>query len=201
MMRRLLLTAGFGVIAVLAFATSDTWRSILSPLRSRLVGRATVQDRLDAYGEDARSRLRPLFEKAGVVYPPGAVTLVGLKQEKQVQLYAADPGEPPRFIRSYDVLAASGKAGPKLAEGDLQVPEGLYRIESLNPNSSYHLSLRVDYPNQFDRDRAREEGRTQLGGDIMITARTFRSGVSRSVTRRSKRCSCWLRTWGTAWSM
>jgi murein L,D-transpeptidase YafK len=66
------------------------------------------------------------------------------------------------------MLAASGKPGPKLAEGDLQVPEGLYRIESLNPNSSYHLSLRLDYPNEFDRDRAHEDGRIRLGGDIMI---------------------------------
>jgi murein L,D-transpeptidase YafK len=65
-------------------------------------------------------------------------------------------------------LKASGKLGPKLREGDRQVPEGLYRIESLNPNSRFHLSLRVNYPNAFDRDMAAREGRTNLGGDIMI---------------------------------
>ena len=72
------------------------------------------------------------------------------------------------LIRTYPVLAASGRLGPKLKEGDRQVPEGLYRIESLNPNSMFHLSLRVNYPNEFDRRQASRESRTNLGGDIMI---------------------------------
>jgi hypothetical protein len=72
------------------------------------------------------------------------------------------------FIKSYPVLAASGELGPKLREGDRQVPEGLYGIESLNPNSRFHLALRVDYPNEDDRSRAALDGRSQLGGDIMI---------------------------------
>jgi murein L,D-transpeptidase YafK len=55
-----------------------------------------------------------------------------------------------------------------LREGDDQVPEGIYPIESLNPNSTFHLSLRVGYPNSFDRDQAGKDGRTKLGGDIMI---------------------------------
>ena len=55
-------------------------------------------------------------------------------------------------------------------EGDKQVPEGFYRIELLNPNSRYHLSLRVNYPNADDIERAREDRRDllNLGGDIMI---------------------------------
>ncbi|MFN2508264.1 MAG: hypothetical protein ABR589_05780, partial [Chthoniobacterales bacterium] len=46
--------------------------------------------------------------------------------------------------------------------------EGIYRVEGLNPNSRFHLSLRLDYPNGFDRARALAEGRTKLGGQIMI---------------------------------
>jgi murein L,D-transpeptidase YafK len=75
---------------------------------------------------------------------------------------------PWRFIRHYPVLAASGHAGPKLRQGDLQVPEGVYRIEHLNPNSSYHLSMKVSYPNELDRRMAKGDGRAQLGGDIFI---------------------------------
>src|SRR5690606_33287906 len=71
-------------------------------------------------------------------------------------------------VHQYPVLAASGQAGPKLREGDRQVPEGFYAIESLHPNSRFHLALRVNYPNQSDRQRAAEDGRTNLGGDIMI---------------------------------
>lgn len=73
-----------------------------------------------------------------------------------------------RFVRNYPILAASGHAGPKLREGDSQVPEGVYRIELMNPNSSYHLSMKVSYPNDFDRRMAAKEGRTRLGGDIFI---------------------------------
>ena len=48
------------------------------------------------------------------------------------------------------------------------MPEGIYGVESLNPNSHYHLALHVDYPNSFDREKAKADGRAQLGGDIMI---------------------------------
>ena len=58
----------------------------------------------------------------------------------------------------------------------MQVPEGLYRIESLNPNSLYHLALRVDYPNQFDRAKGRADGREDLGGDIMIHGKSCSIG-------------------------
>jgi murein L,D-transpeptidase YafK len=63
-----------------------------------------------------------------------------------------------------------------LREGDRQVPEGIYPIESLNPNSSYHLSLRVGYPNAFDRAQAANEGRKNLGGDIMIHGKSVSIG-------------------------
>jgi murein L,D-transpeptidase YafK len=32
------------------------------------------------------------------------------------------------------VHGASGGAGPKLREGDRQVPEGIHRVEALNPD-------------------------------------------------------------------
>jgi murein L,D-transpeptidase YafK len=85
-----------------------------------------------------------------------------------LQVYAASKTGAFHFVRAFPILAASGGAGPKLREGDGQVPEGLYKIELLNPNSSYHLSLRVSYPNAWDREHGRADGRTKLGGDIMI---------------------------------
>src|SRR5579863_7993662 len=91
----------------------------------------TVSDRLQEYGPEARARLKPYFEKNQVPYPPTRLTLVGLKEEKTLEVYAAGPNQNLRFIRSYPILAASGVAGPKLREGDLQVPEGIYPIEWL----------------------------------------------------------------------
>jgi murein L,D-transpeptidase YafK len=73
-----------------------------------------------------------------------------------------------RHIHDYPVFAASGKAGPKLREGDRQVPEGFYRITDLNPNSKFHLSLKLDYPNTFDWQHAVEEDRKSPGSNIFI---------------------------------
>src|SRR5690606_286785 len=79
-------------------------------------------------------------------------------------------------ISALDILAASGGPGPKLEEGDRQVPEGIYRIASLNPNSAFHLSLALDYPNTFDRKMAQPDRRNRLGGDIMIHGNSVSTG-------------------------
>jgi hypothetical protein len=129
-----------------------------------------IDERVAEYGPAARSRLLPFFAAAAVPYPPSRFVLLGLKRERELQLYAAGPGQALAFIRSFAVLGASGGLGPKLREGDRQVPEGVYEIVYLNPNSVAHLSLALGYPNEFDRARAAEEGREDaiLGGDIMI---------------------------------
>jgi murein L,D-transpeptidase YafK len=129
---------------------------------------ATIADRLAQYGVAARARLAPHFAKQNIAYPPRELVFVGLKAEKSLQVYAKSGTNGFVFICAYPIVAASGVAGPKLREGDRQVPEGIYGIELLNPNSSYHLSLRVNYPNAFDRAQAAREHRTHLGGDIMI---------------------------------
>jgi murein L,D-transpeptidase YafK len=89
---------------------------------------------------------------------------------------AGEPKAPWKLVRAYPVLAASGHLGPKLREGDLQVPEGVYGIDYLNPNSLYDVSMRVSYPNAFDQARAAEEGRNNLGGAIMIHGRAASVG-------------------------
>lgn len=130
----------------------------------------SIAERVAQHGPAARARLLPYFTAAGVPYPPTRFLLLGLKQERELQLYAAGPGQALAFVRSFPVLGASGTLGPKLREGDRQVPEGLYRIVYLNPNSISHLSLALSYPNPFDRMYAEEDGRelALLGGDIMI---------------------------------
>jgi hypothetical protein len=128
----------------------------------------TVAGRLGEFGPAARARLKPDFDRAQIAYPPPRATFVGLKTERVLQVYAANTNGAQRFIRSYPLRAASGVPGPKLREGDGQVPEGLYPIASLNPNSRFHVSLRIGYPNAFDRAQAAREHRTRLGGDIMI---------------------------------
>ena len=155
-MNRALNIFAFAIVAVLMAC-----RVPLAPMK-------TLPERLQQYAPAARARLKPHFAQAGVAYPPQRLTLVGLKAERALQIYAADSAGAWKFIRAYPILGASGSAGPKLREGDRQVPEGIYPIELLNPNSRHEISMQIGYPNAFDREQAEREGRTNLGGDIMI---------------------------------
>ncbi len=128
----------------------------------------TISDRVAEFSDAVQARLVPSFVAAGVAYPPTKITMVAIKQDRRLELYAAGDDDDFRFVRAFPILAASGELGPKLKEGDRQVPEGIYRIRELNPNSLYHLSLWLDYPNDFDQARASEDGRTELGSEIMI---------------------------------
>jgi hypothetical protein len=129
----------------------------------------TVAQRLAQYGPKVDAKLAPLFAAKHLHYPPAKLVFIGLKKERRLEIYAANSAaETPQFITEYPILGASGGPGPKLREGDGQVPEGLYAIESLNPNSLYHLALRIGYPNDWDRLHGLKDGRLQLGGDIMI---------------------------------
>ncbi|MFT5732218.1 MAG: hypothetical protein ACJAZN_000477 [Planctomycetota bacterium] len=150
------------------------------PTRLLIAGGESVDGIARRMGARVQERLEPRFQAAGAVLPPSAVRLVGFKREKRLELWVKSTGsaedvEPWTFVHSYKVKAASGVPGPKLREGDGQVPEGLYGLEYLNPNSKFHLSMKVSYPNAFDLARAGEDGRAEPGSDIFI------HGKSRSV--------------------
>lgn len=70
-------------------------------------------------------------------------------------------------LRAYKVALGRTPVGAKQQQGDGKTPEGAYTISGRNPKSSFHLSLRVSYPNTADRERARRAG-VDPGGDIMI---------------------------------
>ena len=161
---------------VLALAAGVLLGGLLTTQLRHFAGRKTVRDRLAQYGGAARARLAPFFAVANVPYPPRRLTLVGLKAERQLQVWVAAADGPWVHLRDYPIRGMSGGLGPKLREGDRQVPEGLYRVESLNPNSRYHLALRVNYPNAHDRRRGQEDGRATLGSDIMIHGNTCSIG-------------------------
>ncbi|MFV3409657.1 L,D-transpeptidase family protein [Bdellovibrio bacteriovorus] len=168
---------GLAVSAVIIGVLAALWRApFFSPLRLKILGYKTVGDRLEQYETSVTERLSPFFLKAGASYPPEKVILLFIKSKNTLSVYSEDSQNKPQYIKTYRVLAASGKPGPKLKEGDNQVPEGIYSIESLNPNSSFHLSLKVNYPNTYDIKRGKEDGRTQLGSDIMIHGKSASVG-------------------------
>lgn len=141
-----------------------------------LTGKRTTADVIALYGDSARSRLITYFRKAGLSYPPKQMTFLGMKDEHTLELWGSNGNEQSRFIRSYDIQKLSGIAGPKLREGDRQVPEGIYKITGLNPNSAYHLSMKLNYPNAFDRLHAKQEGRTEPGTNIFIHGKAVSIG-------------------------
>jgi murein L,D-transpeptidase YafK len=72
-----------------------------------------------------------------------------------------------RPIKTYNVALGRNPKGPKLTEGDLRTPEGRYIIDSRNPDSKYHLSLHISYPNDIDLEITGIAG-VSPGGSIMI---------------------------------
>jgi murein L,D-transpeptidase YafK len=92
-----------------------------------------------------------------------ATKVVVVKSEKQMFLLD-DTGIP---FRTYDIAMGGDPVGPKQCEGDMKTPEGLYTIETRNPESKYHLSLKISYPNEQDVAQAESMGLSP-GGDIFI---------------------------------
>jgi murein L,D-transpeptidase YafK len=96
--------------------------------------------------------LRKQFEKQKLSWPPQAVYLRSFKYDRQLEVWVKDDSKKPfQLFKTYKVCMQSGAMGPKRMEGDYQVPEGFYHINEFNPNSNYHLSLGLNYPNSSDR--------------------------------------------------
>lgn len=70
-------------------------------------------------------------------------------------------------VKSYSINLGGQPLGHKTQEGDQKTPEGLYTLDWKNPDSAYHLSIHISYPNQADKARARELG-VSPGGEIFI---------------------------------
>jgi len=93
------------------------------------------------------------------------VFIRAFKEERELELYVKNRATGKfDLFRKYPIVAASGDLGPKLAEGDGQVPEGFYAVSkrAMNPNSKYHLAFNIGYPNDYDRSLNR------TGSAIMV---------------------------------
>lgn len=145
------------------------------PVYVRLSGKKTSADVYAEIGAAMDFQLQALARVAGASYPLKKLTIIVLKHERSVQLWA--PGEDGHvLLQTYAFTGFSGELGPKLRSGDRQIPEGVYKLESLNPNSRFHLSMKVNYPNAFDVEMAEYDDRDNLGGDIFIHGSTVTIG-------------------------
>jgi murein L,D-transpeptidase YafK len=94
--------------------------------------------------------------------PVAADSLVLMKSRRELVVYYH--GDP---VRTYYVALGRSPIGDKERIGDNRTPEGVFFIQGRNPNSRYHLSLRISYPDATHRARAARLG-VEPGGDIMI---------------------------------
>lgn len=100
---------------------------------------------------------------------PEVTRIVALKERRVLALYNGQTQ-----LKAYRFELGFAPVGHKEQRGDGRTPEGIYSIDRRNPDSEYHLSIGVSYPNEEDRARAHAMGRNP-GGDIFIhgTPRQF----------------------------
>jgi len=119
----------------------------------------------EAFQEKGKSMAK-LYENKKIKINNAHIFMRVFKQEDELELWAKSiTSKKFTRIKTFKICAKSGTLGPKSRAGDGQVPEGLYYIDRFNPNSSYHLSLGINYPNKADKIRA---GFYPTGGDIFI---------------------------------
>lgn len=120
-------------------------------------------------GDALRSKedtLRKQFQAKGLVWPAKYIYIRSFKYDGQLEVWVKNERkEPFKLFKAYRVCAMAGTLGPKRMAGDYQVPEGFYYINEFNPNSNYHLSLGLNYPNQSDKVLSDS---IRPGGDIYI---------------------------------
>ncbi|MES2996248.1 MAG: murein L,D-transpeptidase family protein [Verrucomicrobiota bacterium] len=108
--------------------------------------------------------LRGALEAMGMSF--GApVYLRAFKEEKELEVWVKkNNADEFGLFRTYKIARQSGGLGPKLTEGDGQVPEGFYFVPpgAMKPDSVYHLAFNVGFPNAFDQSLSR------TGSNIMV---------------------------------
>ncbi len=79
------------------------------------------------------------------------ILIRAFKKEEQLEVWVKNK-EVDTFslLKTYKICLTSGFLGPKRKQGDKQIPEGVYYINEFNPNSNYHLSMGLNYPNKAD---------------------------------------------------
>lgn len=135
-----------------------------------------VDKAVKRYGLRVEPQLISFFSKAGVSYPPKEIALLAFKSERKVELWAKNPQQKWTHVHNYPLTGYSGRLGPKLRENDKQIPEGVYKLINFNPFSSMHLSMMINYPNNFDKEKGYLDGRKQLGNNIFIHGKNLSVG-------------------------
>jgi murein L,D-transpeptidase YafK len=88
--------------------------------------------------------------------------IVVQKSAKKLSIFRDD-----NQIKRYRIALGRNPVGAKQEEGDMKTPEGIYKIDNRNAQSSFHLALHISYPSDEDNKRAAARG-VSAGSDIMV---------------------------------
>jgi len=110
-----------------------------------------TNDRLETARANSAKEVKDLLAKFKIDWENFEIYIRAFKKEMQLEVWAKEKGTA-KFtnIGIFLFCKFSGELGPKRKEGDLQIPEGFYHIDRFNPNSQFHLSLGLNYPNAAD---------------------------------------------------
>ena len=142
---------------------------------SEIVKKESISSILEKVEVRVFEKFEPILSSFGIHKYPAQLLLIAFKAEQILEMYAII-NKATILIESYPFTGFSGTIGPKLKNGDKQIPEGIYSVEYLNPNSKFYLSIKINYPNDFDREKASLDGREDLGGDIFIHGKSNTTG-------------------------
>lgn len=101
----------------------------------------------------------PVFADAPLVQ---ADLIMVYKDSRRLYLYRDE-----QLLRTYRIDLGWAPEGDKETEGDGRTPEGTYVINRRNPNSNFHLSLGISYPDPRQIALANLAG-IDPGGEIFI---------------------------------
>lgn len=149
--------------------TISAQQTLIETLQQEVKGRGneiiSLHNRIEALQQEVTNRENEIgtLQKAVFALQSGTADKI-LVEKKERRLTLISKG---KVLKTYRIALGGNPDGPKERQGDNKTPEGTYIIDSRNRDSRFHLSLRISYPNEKDKKRAKELG-VSPGGDIMI---------------------------------
>ncbi len=152
-----------GATAVRTFVLATALAAALTPVAC--LGEEKNQLPPKATKELPPELLSLLREKRMPKHSPILVRI--FKEEAELEVWKQDTTGHFQLLKTFPICRWSGDLGPKLHEGDRQAPEGFYTItpDSMNPNSSFYLSINIGFPNSFDKANEGDGSALMIHGD------------------------------------
>lgn len=142
-------------------------------IRTSLLIPSALAVMLSGCGQELPPHLRPLSPEATALLTEKGMAQEApifvrvFKEESELEVWKAKDDGRFHHFKTYPICNWSGALGPKIRQGDKQAPEGFYHVSQrlMNPNSQYHLSFNLGYPNKFDRSHGRTGNYLMVHGD------------------------------------